>query len=50
MDSHSSSQLKDSHSFSSVQNTLSEFEHLNPIDVLTPNEIIDNVKIYDSTM
>lgn len=37
-------------SFSNMQETLSEFEQLEPNDVLTANEILENIKIYDSTM
>lgn len=37
-------------SSSSIHDPLSEFEQLNPMDVLTSNETLDNIKIYDSTM
>lgn len=41
----SSSSIQDN-----IQDRFSEFEELNHADILTPNDILDNIKIYDSTM
>lgn len=35
---------------SNPRNILEEIDKTNPMELLTPNEIVDNFQIYDSTM
>lgn len=49
-DNHSSSMQDISMQDISMQDRFSELDKLNPTDILISNEILDNIKIYDSTM
>lgn len=45
-DNHSSSSVQDI----SMEDRFSELDKLSHAEILTSNEILDNIKIYDSTM